>query len=255
MKFNYRKKIFDINGYSSKDHISQAISRKRTFYERDLLEYMRLVAGRSDDSSIALDIGANIGNHSIFISNFISGRLIAVEPNELVIPVLKENLDRNGAEFEVIDQAVGDAIGCGSVVLPADDQDNMGMAEVTAGSPDDSPVSITTIDKIIEDYRYRNGISFRVSVIKIDIEGGEAAALRGARHTLVNHCPDLFLEARDKAAVAELAKILLPLGYVRLSQWATTPVFHFAMQPSTFRRLQLKMYAAYVRYWVMTRGR
>ena len=70
MKFTHRKRAFDIVGSRDDDHIYQAIRRSGRFYEVVLLEYIaRFVRA---PSGVVIDVGANIGNHSVFFRSFVA---------------------------------------------------------------------------------------------------------------------------------------------------------------------------------------
>ena len=69
-------------------------------------------------------------------------------------------------------------------------------------------VPVVTID----DYCDANGL--RPRCLKIDVEGGELAVLRGAIATLTSARPDLFIEfAADEPAKRESWQMLRELGY------------------------------------------
>src|SRR3989338_10130702 len=96
MKFKYRHKLFDVEGVSQEDHIYKEIIKNRSFYEIDLLEYMYLINKcLHKENTIAIDVGANIGNHSIFFQSFLTDHVISVEPNPNVLPILEKNLNQN----------------------------------------------------------------------------------------------------------------------------------------------------------------
>ena len=60
------------------------------FYEMEELE---IISRHFTEGGTFVDIGANIGNHAIYISRFLkSSRIILFEPNQSAISVLKENL-------------------------------------------------------------------------------------------------------------------------------------------------------------------
>ena len=54
---------FRVMTTSDEDHIAKIIKASGDFYERELLSYLRLLGLRGE---CAVDVGANIGNHSIF---------------------------------------------------------------------------------------------------------------------------------------------------------------------------------------------
>ena len=75
-------------------------------------------------------------------------------------------------------------------------------------------IPVTTLDSDIEEH----GLP-APDFIKIDIEGWEIEALRGARNTLLKHRPELFLEMHGetinekKRKVAEIVEYVTALGY------------------------------------------
>src|SRR5690606_32927844 len=127
MQFTYRTKTFDIQGVSQEDHIYKTISETLCFYEKDLLEYIYTVVGTQPPQTLAVDVGANIGNHSIFFASFLTDHLIAIEPNPQVLPVLNKNLSHNIQNYQIYECAVGEATGTGTLMMPEDITDNAGM--------------------------------------------------------------------------------------------------------------------------------
>lgn len=78
-------------------------------------------------------------------------------------------------------------------------------------------VSVTTLDQDVAACNLP-----APDLLKIDIEGMEAAALRGAKHTITTHRPDLFLEMHGetmsikRANVAGIVSLLGGYGYGRI---------------------------------------
>src|SRR5438874_6313231 len=74
------------------DHISNTIRRLDTFYENDLLEHMY----RSiPHSGVFLDVGANIGNHTVFLASFMAEHVVSFEPHPGLFEVLRGVVDKN----------------------------------------------------------------------------------------------------------------------------------------------------------------
>ena len=63
MQFEYRSKLFDIEGVSQNDHIYKSITQSGNFYEIDLLDYiyhLKPFIYSTKYRNIILDVGANI---------------------------------------------------------------------------------------------------------------------------------------------------------------------------------------------------
>lgn len=231
MVFRYRNRTFTIEGVSQEDYILRTIVNTRCFYERDLLEYMYLIRRYlRKRNAIAIDVGANIGNHSIFLQSFLADYLIAVEPNPKVLPVLKDNLFRNINNYSIYDCALGETDGSGTIVLPDDAMHDSGMARVEPGGTENT-VKITTLDSVVADWEIAHNNGGYISVIKIDVEGMEAAVLKGARKTILRYRPHIFVEAATVGEMHEINEYLSHMGYKKLSRWAATPIYHYCYKP------------------------
>lgn len=247
MKFRYAGREFDLEGVDREDHIYRFIETSRGFYELELLEYMRFVCrlGRREDP-LFIDVGANIGNHSVYFGAILGGHTISIEPNPGVLPTLRRNLEANVRDHAVYDCAVGAAEGTGRVVLPGSGKTNVGMArvEMSTGPGKLGGVAITTLDSVLADYRRRGGRHGRVLLVKIDVEGAELDVLRGAPRMLREEKPHVFAEAATPTDLGELVAHLAPLGYEPVTRWGwhATPVVHFAHRPPRWLRLAARAY-------------
>jgi protein O-GlcNAc transferase len=232
MEFTYRKKAFDIEGLSPDEHIIRIITRTSSFYERDLLEYMYLMTKHCNKSNtVAIDVGANIGNHSIFMRSFLANHLIAIEPNTKILPILHRNLAHNIDNFSISECALGESAGTGKIIMPMESTGNIGMAKVVMDG-NDGTLEITTLDSIVEKWEKEQNVPAQVSIIKIDVEGMELAVLKGAEKTIRNNKPHIFVEAESAQELSELNNYLQPFGYKKLSRLSKTPVYHFAFNPN-----------------------
>ena len=71
------------------DYIFKTISGEKDFYESELLDWLLVIY--IDEGSF-IDVGANIGNHTIFFSKIMERRCYSFEPNETAYKLLKENI-------------------------------------------------------------------------------------------------------------------------------------------------------------------
>lgn len=249
MQFDYRSKRFDITGHAEDDHIYRQIAHNGGFYEIDLLEYIdgiRQFILQEKRQSIAIDIGANIGNHSVFLGTFVADHLIAIEPNPDVLACLRRNLSTNLDHYTLFECAVGGAEGRGSICMPAHMRGNIGAAKVEADNA--GGIRIATVDSLLATWSEKSTTPPHVALIKIDVEGMEPQVLNGAEKTIKKHRPHIFAEAAGRDELEKLNTYLVPLGYRRMpGHWAATPVYHFAPDTS----LALLVVAC---YWQLRRA-
>lgn len=214
VNISYRGRPYSIDGVADTDHIVKLLSRSGRFYEIDLLSYIESIKDFLGPG-VSVDVGANIGNHTIFLSEFVRSPVIAFEPNPKVLPILKSNLASNDVKVQVIELGLGAEPSRGSMEIV--DPSNVGTARVGAG--DD--IEIDTLDMQCRD--------MQVALMKVDVEGMELQVLQGGVETLKRCQPHLFLEAATKGHLRDLREFLEPLGYRPVVHWAYTPVWHFAV--------------------------
>lgn len=143
---------------------------------------------------VVLDVGANIGMYSLLMARWVGdgGRIYAFEPAPEPLRALREHVALNNFSdrIEVIGQAVSDVSGEATFYAHASNGENslnpdyakrVAVAEAVR-------VPITTID----DFCRHRGI--RPTLLKIDIEGFEFHALRGAVETLSQYRPTVIIE-------------------------------------------------------------
>jgi len=148
--------------------------------ERDP-DVMRFLRSWLRPGGVTLDVGANIGTYAIPLARLVGpgGRVIAFEPNRPTRACLRHNVRLNQANnVLVVSSAVGAVSGRQGLVVTADNAGEVHLAPRDAdhGRAD---VRVTTLDEEMS----RLGIP-AVDYIKLDIEGYELAALRGATRIL-----------------------------------------------------------------------
>ena len=148
-----------------------------------------------------IDIGANEGLYSLFFRKRVGpqGRVIAIEPSARELRQLKKNLRINGfADVEVIATAIGARLAQAqlSVAEPGHAGFNAlgAIAAPWVKFVSQTEVPVTTLDLLAEARNWP-----RIDLIKMDIEGSELDALRGAEALLARDRPVLLLEAEDES--------------------------------------------------------
>ena len=123
---------------------------------------------------IAVDVGANIGEVSILLSQGAgpTGRVFAFEPNPRIYRYLRGNLALNHCDnVTPANLAVGAA--AGTLRMSDDKRDDMNRV-IDGG---EIAVTCTTLDAHLPPLE-------RIAFLKIDVEGSELRVLEGARATL-----------------------------------------------------------------------
>ena len=139
-------------------------------------------------------------------------RLLAFEPLPDNVDRLRENLRRSGIEnVDVLPMAVAATEGVADL-LRTDDTAFAGLAAtIDAGRQGDVVrVPVGTIDRVWLGYGQPD-----VSVIKLDIEGGEYEALKGAMSLLRRCRPTVLVEAETSENLSRIESLLVPVGYKR----------------------------------------
>lgn len=197
----------------SHDHIGHVINIDGR-YEDD---YLKTVFGwlckekPEMGQTIALDIGANIGNHAVFFAKYFR-TVYAFEPNPRTFELLKFNASL-ADNVVVVAQGLSDSNVSGTL---RENPTNMGGTSIDLHSQDKMPhslsVSLKTLDSFVDSYALDN-----ISLMKIDTEGFEARILKGARHVIETNKPVIIFELSptdfDQQASSEVVTILENLGY------------------------------------------
>ncbi|WP_062374960.1 FkbM family methyltransferase [Halomonas sp. KX33721] len=201
------------------DYIQGLLATKHEPYE---LEMLRAMAGLLKPGEVVLDVGANIGNHSMYLAVVAGCRVWAFEPNPELCSAFQKSirLNRLGRQITHHCKAIGRGKGRARFVelLP----ENIGAQALELLAPDDE--GDDSYDVIALDIlRFRKP----VRAIKADVEGMELDVLEGARKLISKDKPLLFIEAQAEDDFEALHTILVELGYVYWDTFNATPTHCF----------------------------
>jgi FkbM family methyltransferase len=167
---------------------------RNTFLDINVREQVLDYYGPLGCGDVVLDCGANIGLFTRKALDAGARRVIAIEPSPEIVECLRRNHAREIASgrVTVVTEGVWDSEG--KVTFQIDDE-NRGADRFNTGKTEGRTLQlpVTTIDALVA----RLGLE-RVDFIKMDIEGAEARALRGARSTLGRFRPRMALAAYHK---------------------------------------------------------
>lgn len=180
--------------------------------------YLNLLR-RLHQGGVVLDIGANVGNHTLACSEFFD-RVYAVEPYPPVYDRLAARKDVSD-RIETFRIALSDRSGTVSFKVPS--TDNLGVGRIA----EDGHLVIETIRG--DDFVAAE-IKDPIDLIKIDVEGHETEVIKGLAETLRRDRPTVMFEA-SKEVMKSVESIqacftLLPDDYVffKLSGQSTWPM-------------------------------
>lgn len=172
-----------------------------TVYEAMMLEevYDRGLSGA------VFDVGAHIGNHTLWFSGICGLRTYAFEPYLDSLLQLWDNLKLNPQlEVEVFDWAAGAEHGMGRFTdrmwIEFDPSRTGDKLKLNRGE-----VAVHPIDEMldVED----------LVLVKVDVEGMEPDVLKGLVRHLARSKPLVYAETHTKTAQQRTAEVMEPLGY------------------------------------------
>lgn len=167
-------------------------------YERELLTLLfdNVLAPYKERFSqcAVLDIGANIGNHTIYFSRRFK-RVIAVEPGSTAMHLLQANLLLNRTNnVEAFKLALSDRQA--AVAIKPKEDNNLGSTAIcnAKAAADDEMVELQQGDVMLME----NKCDDDIGLVKIDVEGHEMEVLRGLEQTLREYKPIVLFETSGK---------------------------------------------------------
>lgn len=182
-----------------------------------------------EDGDEVLDVGADVGRYALLLSHRVGphGRVTAFEPLAESAGRLEARLAAYGRfdNVRVVRAAVSDADGAAEIHQPGDDHGHASLRRHRHGAwSREAAVYSRAVPVIALDGWARSrppNDPGRPALIKMDVEGAELPALRGAVELLTAHRPLLYLEVYARWTEtfgyrpAELTAFLAGLGYDR----------------------------------------
>ncbi|NOS82114.1 MAG: FkbM family methyltransferase [Nitrospira sp.] len=195
VRFEYKDTVIRFAIDNPKDVI-QSCHLKGCFYENGELIDLSLVI---PTNARIIDVGANVGNHTVFFSKFAgAARVVVVEPNPRAILLLRRNIELNNLGRIVDTSLLGIGLGkANGYARYIEDQrwadGNLGAATLKAvatSEVDSSSIEIKSLDEILS--------GETPDLIKIDVEGMEMDVIEGACKLISQHRPVLYVEVSPR---------------------------------------------------------
>jgi FkbM family methyltransferase len=166
-----------------------------------------------------LDIGANIGNHSLYFSKWYD-RVFSFEPNPRTFKLLELNADLTD-NIKPFNFGISDS---NAHVMMQQFRENMGGSRIIphVGNVEKLvQIEVRMLDSVMRE------IDLPIGLIKLDIEGHELAALSGAINTISQHRPVILFEqnASDfKNGLSPVIELLKSFGYANFATVMPSPL-------------------------------
>lgn len=157
------------------------------FYE---FEKQRLISSMIEPGTVFYDVGANVGFYSLLAAALVGpqGQVFAFEPLPRNVTYLRKHLELNRvSNVEILELAIAEQNGMASFI--PEPSGFMGRLSDTGCLP----VAVASLDSLLEKGRLVPPHS-----IKIDIEGAELFALRGAATRIQQYRPLIFLATHGR---------------------------------------------------------
>lgn len=199
--------------HASVDYIQKKLVADRQPYEREMLEDLKQRVGRG---GLVIDIGANIGNHTLFLGAVAGCQVEAFEPNPELCTALRESIRLNGLEGQLKLHEAGLAKVAGRARFGVTLPDNLGGQSLALG---EGEIQVFALD----------GLEFTspVRALKIDVEGMELDVLEGGRQLIERDRPLLYVECATEVQYRPIAKLLEQWNYTYWETFNATPTHLF----------------------------
>ena len=197
----YGQMLYNVNDMI----IGKSLELYGEWYQEEM-DLMKQLIGPGD---FCVDVGANIGCHTLFFAKSVGpqGHVISFEPQPTIFQLLCANVSLNHhLNVSTYNQAVGNKTE--QVMIPSVDYSkpgNFGMVGIVKdeGNPV-YPINMIVLDNL----------SFpHLKMLKIDVEGYESEVIKGAKKTIKKHRPFIYAENNQTGKSLELLTLIKDLKY------------------------------------------
>jgi len=195
------------------DYIQKKISTEIQPYELEMLQDIQANVSAGD---LVLDVGANIGNHTLYLAAIAECKVISFEPNASLIEALRRSVEINQLSERVTLMPYGVGHTAGRGHFAALMEENLGGQSIEIGEGD---IRIVALDEL--------ELPGRVRLIKVDVEGMELPVLQGAAGLVEKDRPLVYVECMNADHYKCISKWMESHGYVYWDTFNATPTHLF----------------------------
>lgn len=195
------------------DYIQRKIATEKMPYEIEMLDD---IGSRLAPGDIVLDVGANIGNHTLYIAAVAGCRVVAFEPNLELAEALAHSLRLNGLSKQVAIKTIGLGRENTRGEFRTQIEDNLGAQSLEVG---EGRITIKALDEL--------DLQRPIKLIKVDVEGMELAVLEGGAALIAQDRPLIYVECMSVSEFKVIAKWMAGQNYTYWDTFNATPTHLF----------------------------
>ena len=172
-------------------HAFKVARREQVLDPEQRTEVLNFI-GHCDSGMVFFDIGAHYGIFSLLAAH-LGARVVAVDPSAVAVRMIarQARLNHQTERIHPVHAAASNNSGTLEMLGSGAFSDDYFKLAAGRAPRELMKVRAVTIDSLTAEF----GVPTH---IKIDVEGQEAAVLRGAHQTLMQHSPKLFLELHNQ---------------------------------------------------------
>lgn len=201
-----RTKYGDMLYFKNDDPIGACLGYYGEWADQEFDVFSRLLT----DTSNCIDVGANIGTHTLWLSSYCNnGYVFSVEPQHYIFQLLNANIilnDRlNAIPYKLAVSDVNEKIGV-DVFSPNDIPRNYGEFKVEKNENSQVQIQCVKLDEL-------DVFNKQIDFIKIDVEGQEADCIFSGEKMLEKSKPSMYIEFNAPLGNDDLLHVLTHYGY------------------------------------------
>lgn len=184
---------------AKEDCIQSIIASTKDYWD---MQAHRIIDKYLKENSVILDIGANIGSHTLYWAiEKKAKKIYSFEPFDKIYEILNTNIKLNYLQDKVNIFNYGLSDEECNAEIGRFNKHNIGGTDFVKNET--GRFKLKTLDSL--------KIKEHIDLIKIDVEGAEVEVLKGGIKTIEKNKPILVIESFNKKQ--ELEELIFPLGY------------------------------------------
>jgi FkbM family methyltransferase len=240
---NYQLDIFSkdmkFNFYlNPKEYISSQILCYG-LHEKNLLEFIFSILPKKYKRGICIDVGANIGNHSLFFSNYYD-EIHAFEPVSSTFKALELNVLINGLFSKIKTYNIALSSINSRLRFFEDHSGDIGRSKIASQDEIKPKETIEYIIQTLKGDKYFSG-STNINIIKIDAEGHETNVIKGLSKSISLNHPIILFEAN---AIDHDSNVMIELKKMGYKYFYSPQIKYYDLKPSILKFLMRILFSS-----------